>query len=151
VAPNHSCRFAKGKNTLLDLCCGRGGDILKWNEARVGFIATVHGLVPPIGSGLAQHSTPLYSHVQLLASAADRALAGACAVCLCTFRVLYHLHAAECTFLQLRYVRGVDISDQEIVEASRRFAEQQEKQTGRGTATETVWPNGIVCLSAGLF
>lgn len=29
------CRFARGKQSLLDLACGRGGDIRKWLDAGV--------------------------------------------------------------------------------------------------------------------
>uniref|UniRef100_A0A7S3VKL6 mRNA (guanine-N(7))-methyltransferase n=1 Tax=Dunaliella tertiolecta TaxID=3047 RepID=A0A7S3VKL6_DUNTE len=68
-------RFAKGKQTLLDLCCGRGGDILKWND------------------------------------------------------------------LGLSYVRGVDISDQEVAEASRRFAELGPRKKGQWDADFQVETN----------
>ena len=31
-------RYARGVPTLLDLGCGRGGDIAKWNDAGIGFV-----------------------------------------------------------------------------------------------------------------
>lgn len=38
-------RFCRGKDSLLDVCCGRGGDIQKWNEA--GVRAVGGGRAPP--------------------------------------------------------------------------------------------------------
>ena len=34
------CRFASGKSSLLDLCCGRGGDIHKWHQIGVRLLAS---------------------------------------------------------------------------------------------------------------
>ncbi|KAL6754959.1 mRNA capping enzyme-domain-containing protein [Haematococcus lacustris] len=34
-------RFATGKDNLLDLCCGRGGDIAKWVEAKLKYVRGV--------------------------------------------------------------------------------------------------------------
>jgi hypothetical protein len=31
-----TCRFAQGVPRLLDLCCGRGGDLHKWKDVNVG-------------------------------------------------------------------------------------------------------------------
>lgn len=31
-------RFAYNKDSLLDLCCGRGGDIHKWNDVGVSSV-----------------------------------------------------------------------------------------------------------------
>ncbi|KAG1676935.1 hypothetical protein FOA52_014811 [Chlamydomonas sp. UWO 241] len=58
-------RFASNADALLDLCCGRGGDIIKWFKANV------------------------------------------------------------------RYVKGVDISEGEVLEASKRFEEQKSKMAYR--------------------
>ena len=36
--PDATCRFAGGADSLLDLACGRGGDIWKWADAQVDTI-----------------------------------------------------------------------------------------------------------------
>ena len=37
-APAPACRFARGADSLLDLACGRGGDIQKWFDCNIGFV-----------------------------------------------------------------------------------------------------------------
>lgn len=37
-------RFAGGTDSLLDLACGRGGDIWKWTDARVRSLVADHNV-----------------------------------------------------------------------------------------------------------
>lgn len=50
-------RFAGGADSLLDLACGRGGDIWKWTDARVRSVVA-HTLYAEDGKVLSQLKLP---------------------------------------------------------------------------------------------
>ena len=79
-------RFAGGADSLLDLACGRGGDIWKWTDARVSLV-------------IAHHT-----------------------VC----RGQRHLLHICC--LQIKYIKGIDLSPSEVEEARRRFQEMKARK-----------------------
>jgi hypothetical protein len=83
--PSDPCdthRFARDAPRLLDLCCGRGGDMHKWSNAGVSAV--------------------------LFLSSLDNQV--------------HHL-----AFWQVKVVKGIDVSDGEVLEATRRYQELKGK------------------------
>ncbi len=109
-------RFVVPGGTLLDLCCGRGGDIHKWKDAKVSTCSFTH--TQTHGRQTYRQSTCMHEGklACMLTVCCCRALRPPC-MCVCV-----------CVCPQVKRVLGVDLSPNEIDEARRRYVELQHAQ-----------------------
>ena len=72
-----TCRFAGHAEKLLDLACGRGGDIFKWAKAEVqtstitSSCSLLRGIAPPPCAGILSSPAALPTELQLVQCRSD--------------------------------------------------------------------------------